>query len=111
MNQQQRFCPSCDRDTLHVKGRKPLGCVPHVILSVLTLGLWIPIAILGVGIGNLANQVEPYLCQTCGRKNGRNERNEAPSEGGGSSGVSGFGCFLILLALLFVAVVVGEIAN
>ena len=78
--QNQRDCKSCKRSTLHVATiqKQDLGCgfvLGNLILCVFTLGLWIPIFILILGMGIFGNSLAPlvaqYHCQVCGVKNGR----------------------------------------
>lgn len=90
MNQSQRYCPTCDRKTLHVKGRKPLGCFANVFMCVITLGLWVPIAVLSVGLGNLTNQLEPHRCQACGKINGKREKPTTASKAKTAKPAPGF---------------------
>lgn len=76
--QTQRFCPTCNQQTLHVKtfDRDRVGCVEvlgHSVLTVITLGLWLPIAILWSiyrgGKTGLVSWWNRYHCQKCGRAN------------------------------------------
>ena len=74
IEQRQKKCRTCGRKTLHVRTIKvhDTGCGMHVILSVLTLGLWVPFAVLCYGLAVFANALPsraPYLCQVCGRRN------------------------------------------
>ena len=76
LRQKQRWCKTCGRKTLHVATikKQDLGCgffAGHLFLSVVTFGIWIPIALLSLGLGIFGNSVSRarYLCQVCGRKN------------------------------------------
>jgi hypothetical protein len=60
--QRQRFCPECQRKTLHAKNylvSSSVGC----LLAVITLGLFIPVW-LAFGI---LDAFRPMRCQRCGR--------------------------------------------
>jgi len=63
VDQKQRYCRECQRNTLHVRHRtsEMWGC----LLTILTAGLWIPIWLLMSLFGALG----AYRCQTCGRRN------------------------------------------
>lgn len=64
--QKQKFCRTCDRKTLCQKQHVESGCLMHVLLSVITFGLWIPFAMLMVGMSSLSDTFAQYRCQTCG---------------------------------------------
>jgi hypothetical protein len=57
------FCKRCKLQTMHV--RPPTSHVLHLLLSLVTLGLWIPMWIL-VAISNSSQ----LRCATCGRERG-----------------------------------------
>jgi hypothetical protein len=63
VDQKQKYCKDCKRNTLHVRQRttEMWGC----LLTLLTAGLWIPIWILISLFGTMSG----YRCQVCGRKN------------------------------------------
>lgn len=76
--QKRKKCRDCGKKTLHVAlvKKTDMGCgfiVGNIFLSVITLGLWIPIFLLVFGLGTFANALAPwaakYHCQICGRKN------------------------------------------
>lgn len=46
-----------------------MGCGMHVVLTVLTLGLWIPFGMMLSGLGSIGQTLAPYRCQVCGKKN------------------------------------------
>jgi hypothetical protein len=60
----QRFCQSCQRNTLYVRHSTPVNHVLHLLLSVLVCGLWLPVWLLIV----LCHQPyqAPLRCATCG---------------------------------------------
>jgi hypothetical protein len=58
----RRWCPVDERPVLAVKGRP--SHVLHLILSVLTLGLWL-VVWLGMSI---MSETAPYRCPMCGAK-------------------------------------------
>ncbi len=57
----QRHCPVCQQYRLFAK-QNPSHVV-HLLLSVVTLGLWLPIWILC----GIANAFEPFRCTACGQ--------------------------------------------
>lgn len=57
------FCESCDRYVRGVK-EKNTTHVLHVLLSVCTCGLWLPIWLL-VGVSDAS---QPYRCPYCGSR-------------------------------------------
>jgi hypothetical protein len=62
--QTSHYCATCGRQTLHTKER--VNHILHLILSVLTAGLWIPVWIfLGA-----TNSAERTRCSVCGSKPG-----------------------------------------
>ena len=74
--QKQKYCKDYGRKTLHVSMVKKMdmGCgfiFANLILCVVTLGIWIPIFLLVVGLGTFSNAFSfaKYRCQGCGRVN------------------------------------------
>lgn len=76
--QKRKKCRECGRKTLHVAHIRhtDMGCgfvVGNLFLSVITLGLWLPIFVLIFGLGVFGNALAPlsakYHCQVCGRRN------------------------------------------
>ena len=65
-NQAQRFCHHCKRKTLHVRDKQDHGCLLHIVVTILTLGLWLPFAMLMFGVSSLGSTFGPLRCQTCG---------------------------------------------
>ena len=68
-----RFCLRCNQMTLHV--HRGASHVLHLLLSVFTLGLWLPIWLV-VGIASAAT---PPACQTCGSTDSPNRRQHEKS--------------------------------
>lgn len=69
LQQKQAYCKNCRRNTLHVKTEpKTTGCAGHILLCVLTCGLWFPIAVLIYGIEQWGGILAPWHCQVCGKK-------------------------------------------
>jgi hypothetical protein len=75
--QKQAYCKQCGRKTLHVAiiKKQDLGCgfiAGNIFLTIITLGLWLPIFILILGLVVFGNSLAPfgakYHCQVCGRK-------------------------------------------
>lgn len=70
MQQRQKRCKTCQRKTLHVKTEpRQTGCAGHLLLTLATCGLWLPIAMLLYGLEQWAGILAPWHCQQCGRKN------------------------------------------
>lgn len=78
IKQKRKYCRECRKKTLHVATikKQDLGCgfiVGNLFLCVITLGLWIPIFLLVLGLGLFGNSLAPlgakFHCQICGRKN------------------------------------------
>jgi len=53
----QRFCRTCGALTLHETDQVETGCLAHAVLTVLTLGLWLPFALFGIGLASVAGTV------------------------------------------------------
>lgn len=67
--QKQAFCPACGKHTLHAKAEpRGTGCLAHVLLTIVTCGLWIPVALLVCGAEGLGALTSPYHCQACGAR-------------------------------------------
>jgi hypothetical protein len=62
--QTSHYCATCQRQTLHTKER--VNHVLHLILSVLTVGLWLIVW----GALGLGNSAERTRCTVCGSKPG-----------------------------------------
>ena len=62
-DQKSKYCRNCKQKTLHARQRvsEMWGC----LLTIFTLGLWIPIWILMSIFGSFSS----YRCQVCGKKN------------------------------------------
>jgi hypothetical protein len=56
------YCPNCRKQTLHA--RECISNVLHLILSIITAGLWIPVWIF-LGIKSVSSRTR---CQVCGTK-------------------------------------------
>lgn len=60
-----RFCPTCERKTLHSRPAVGAGgCLVHGVLALITGGLWLPVAAIHV----LNEMLKRPRCQFCGRK-------------------------------------------
>ena len=70
--QKRAYCKTCDKKTLHVAtwNETKVGIGGHVFLSIITLGLWLPVAIICISLGSINNSLAPvtakYHCQECG---------------------------------------------
>lgn len=53
----RRYCPTCRENVPSL--RQPTNNILHLALSVVTVGLWIPVWILSA-------MNKPYVCQRCG---------------------------------------------
>lgn len=62
-NQKMSRCRNCAKETIHLQ--PATSHVLHLLLSLITLGLWIPVWIL-VGVSN-GSQLK---CSVCGRARG-----------------------------------------
>jgi len=60
MEQSQQYCQHCSRQVL--AARKTPNHVLHLLLTVITMGFWIPIWVLS------SIQLGGWLCQSCGCK-------------------------------------------
>lgn len=78
MKQKQKWCKGCRANRLHVASvnKQDMGCgfvCANLLLSVITLGLWLPVFILILSLGLFGNSISSlapkYHCQMCGRKN------------------------------------------
>ena len=88
---EQRHCNACGRPTIHTKKRTGYGCLPNIVLTVVTVGFWVPIALLTMGFASLGNAVESWHCTECVTRPA-SERDEA-------AGVN-LGRVLVLLAAI-----------
>lgn len=68
MAQQQRqaFCPRCDEYRLHTRQAAETHHVVHLILTLVTCGVWLLIWFLDILVTGLDNSRKPYLCSACG---------------------------------------------
>ncbi len=74
VHQEVKFCKNCDKQTLHLRNGKEIKWVMHLVLTILTAGLWlIPFLIMffwrmltapipGTGGGN-----KGWVCSGCGK--------------------------------------------
>lgn len=68
--QKQKHCQSCNKPTLHVKSEpNKQSCAMHVVLTLVSCGLWLPIWICLMAIDQWAGILAPWHCQVCGKKN------------------------------------------
>lgn len=61
--QASHYCATCQRQTLHTKPR--INNILHLILSVLTLGIWAVLVWIPLGIKNRSTRTR---CMVCGTK-------------------------------------------
>lgn len=57
----RKFCPDCNQNRLFEKSGT--NNILHLLLSVITVGCWIPIWILCA----VLNAFRPFRCQSCGK--------------------------------------------
>jgi hypothetical protein len=107
MNQKQKFCRVCDRPTLHATNAAAMGCGTHVFLTLVTLGFWLPIAMLTMGVTSVGNAAAGYRCQTCGG-DGSTPR---PAKVATATGFSGGRVVFALLAIIAGVFVLAAIAG
>lgn len=62
MQQASRYCKLCEKRTLHAKTHM-VGAGLGIILSLITLGLFIPVWIMLA----VVDAFRPYRCQQCGK--------------------------------------------
>lgn len=67
--QKSKRCKNCQKKTLHVQDELKSGLLAHVLLSIMSCGLWVPIAMFCLGLYFIAAPLAPYHCQICGRTN------------------------------------------
>jgi len=65
-------CDKCGHDTLHKKNAKKMSWITHILLSIFTAGLWLPIwgilftwHIINKSATSVANS---WTCSICGNK-------------------------------------------
>lgn len=58
--QDMQFCKHCDKMTMHI--RPATSHILHLLLSVVTMGIWVPVWLL-IGI---SNSMEKGKCSVCG---------------------------------------------
>ena len=69
--QKQLHCKNCQRMTLHVKadmGMPVSNIIGMSLLSVITCGLFLPIAFIWAIIDGIQRGGQKFMCQTCGQK-------------------------------------------
>jgi len=64
MKQTSSYCATCGKQTLHAK--EGISNLLHLILSIITVGLWIPVWIF-LGLKSTGSKMR---CQVCGTKSG-----------------------------------------
>jgi hypothetical protein len=73
IQQQQKWCRSCRRYTLHQATVKQIETVAGqlscgIFMCIITLGLWLPILLIGM-IQAMRGKLSKWHCQQCGRRN------------------------------------------
>jgi hypothetical protein len=77
IKKKQRYCGECDRNTLHQATieKANIGCAGiavHLVLCVVTCGLWLPVFLTILYLGDfrktLVSLLPKYHCQVCGRR-------------------------------------------
>jgi hypothetical protein len=58
------FCKKCDHQTLHIFQETSCNHILHLLLSIVTCGLWLPIWLMAA----LSTRSETPSCTTCGAK-------------------------------------------
>jgi len=67
--QKSKWCRRCKAYTLHVKSEpRKVGCGTHILLTLVSCGLWIPLALLTVGLEMWGGILAAYHCQVCGKR-------------------------------------------
>lgn len=61
-------CKNCKRNTLHYKNTKEMSWMMHLFLSIITLGIWIPIWFLLMVVHLLTKPIGGnFTCSSCGK--------------------------------------------
>ena len=67
--QKSKWCRRCKAYTLHLKSEaRKMGCATHILLTVGTCGLWLPLAMLIVVLEMWSDILARYHCQQCGKR-------------------------------------------
>jgi len=61
------YCKHCKKDTLHYRNKTGVNYLLHLILIILTAGLWIPFFLLSL-FGSIELLSNPWICSICGTK-------------------------------------------
>jgi rRNA maturation protein Nop10 len=64
--QQMRHCPTCGRQTLHLDQHASCNHILHLILSLVTCGLWLPVWFFIAKAARDANRESTPRCTVCG---------------------------------------------
>ena len=87
-NQTMGFCATCNHQTLHIVQEDRCNHILHLLLSVFTIGFWIPVWILVA----LSSGSEAPSCTVCGAKG------KAASNGSATALIAiGIGCGILFL--------------
>ena len=81
----------------------------HVLLTVVTFGLWIPFCLLSLAFSNLFAKFARYRCQQCGAVgNGRSPHRTGRVTTGEHGGATpALGCVVAVVIAIFVLVIAG----
>ncbi len=62
------FCQKCKIETRHYKNAQKINWLMHLVLSILTFGIWVPVAIFYLFLQGLKIEdfYEKYVCSQCG---------------------------------------------
>jgi len=61
----RKRCRRCRGRTVHSKAQQEVGCGAHVGLCLLTLGLWLPVAMVVVAVQSFRNGAAQWVCDEC----------------------------------------------
>ena len=68
VQQKVMYCDNCKKDTIHIRNATKPNYLLHLLLIIITAGLWIPFFIISL-IGGISITSEPWRCSVCGQKN------------------------------------------
>ena len=67
--QKLRFCQNCNRETVHQRNTKEMSWVIHILLAILTAGLWLVVWLFLFVYHGLTKPIAvKWVCADCGGK-------------------------------------------
>ena len=69
LDQKMIYCKRCDKDTIHYRNNKEINWIMHLVLIILTVGIWlIPFALILIWHGLTKPIGGGWVCLNCGEK-------------------------------------------